>query len=237
MSTPAACALASSAASDWRLASAWSICARSSLAARLGRRRLVRRLLDDDAAADRRGEEHDAEPGEQELEVLLALVVRQGVKVPLVLLARGHLGEARLGLGLGARALDGGFLHGRELRLALLLLEDAPLALVFLGAEARFFFLLPATDLVDAALLLGARALLGLDLFLLLAALRVSQDLLDGDHHRRFLPFRHGALFSVKATDLLPPSQTLATPRQARLSCALHADERQRAHYGNGVED
>ena len=48
---------------------------------------------------------------EDQREALLVLVLAEGVQLPLVLLARGHLGEASLGLGLGARALDGGLLH------------------------------------------------------------------------------------------------------------------------------
>ncbi len=158
MATPAACALASWVASDWRLGLGL-VDLRAELVRRgRGRRGLVRLLLDDDAAADRRSEQDDAEPGEQELEVLLALVVRERVKVSLVLLARGHLGQAGLGLGLCASALDGGLLHGGELGLALLFLESPPLAVVFLGAEAGLFLLLLSTEVVDPALLLGACA-------------------------------------------------------------------------------
>src|ERR1019366_1722407 len=179
--------------------------------ARDGRRGLVHRVLDDDAAADRGDEEHDAEPGEQELQVLLALVVSERVQVPLVLLAGVHLGEAGLGLGLGACALDGRVLHGRDLGVALLFFEGAALPLVFFRADARLLFFLPSPELVEPALLFGARALFEFDFLLLLATLRIAQNLLDGDHHRRFLPFRHGALFRVKATDLFARSQTLTS--------------------------
>jgi hypothetical protein len=54
-----------------------------------------------------------------------------------VLLARGHLGEASLRLRVHAGALDRRFLQGVDLRLAPLLLEGAPLALLFLSSRAR----------------------------------------------------------------------------------------------------
>src|SRR5271166_5124386 len=113
-----------------------------------------------------------------------------------MLLPRGHLGEASRRLGFQASPLDRALLYGLELGLALLLLERTPLPVGFLRLEARLLLLLLSANVVEAALLFFASALLGLDLLLLLATLRIAQNVLDGGHHRRFLPFRHVALSS-----------------------------------------
>src|ERR1019366_6319989 len=125
----------------------------------------------------------------------LVLVLPEGMELALVLLAGGQLGHAGLRLGLGAGALDVRLLPGLDLGLSSLLLVGAALPVVVFGAEAGLLLVLALPSVVEPALLFLARAGLGLDLLLFLAILRVAQDLLDGDHHRGFLPFRHGALF------------------------------------------
>ena len=157
----------------------------------LGGLLLIDRLLDGDAAADCDRYDEQAEPDQRELEPLLVLVLRERLELPFVILSGGHLGEAGLRLGLHAGAMDGGLLHRRQFGLALLLLEGAAVALVFLGSHARGLFLLPAAHVVDAALLFFPCPPLGLGFFFFLPALRVAQDLLDRDHHRGFLPFTH----------------------------------------------
>ena len=110
-------------------------------------------------------------------------------------------------------ALDGGLLQRGQLGLPALLFEGAVLLGLFLGAQPGLFFLLPPALLVDPTLLRRACTLLGLDLFLLLATLRVSQDLLDRDHHRGFLPLRHAGVFHVLPLGLAHERGTVATAR------------------------
>lgn len=161
----------------------------------LGGGRLVGGILDHHAATDGESEDQNSQPHEKQLKPLLRLVLTERVQLLLVSLARGELGQPGLGFSLHLGALQRGLLERLELGLTLLFLERFALSVGLLGTEPLLFFFLPAALFVGAALFFLARTSLRVDFLLLLAVLRVAQNLLNGDHYRRFLPFRHVATF------------------------------------------
>ena len=159
--------------------------------ARVGRAGLVHVVLDEDAPADGAGEEENAERDGDHRQSLLVLVLAQDTQLPLVVLPRRHLRETRLRFGLHTSALDRGFLQPGDLRLPSLLFEGPALPIFLVRPHTRFLLVLLASQFAEASLLLVSRSAFRFDLLLFLAILRIAQDLLNGDHHRGFLPFRH----------------------------------------------
>ncbi len=155
-------------------------------------------LRDDHAAADRKREKEHPGACEAQLKAFSRLIVFERMKLPLVLLPGRLLGKPSGRFRFEPGALNGRLLDSLELGLAPLLFESAALTLFFVRLKTGLLLLLLSTDIVEASLLVRTCTLLGFDLFLLLATLRITQNVLDGGHHRRFLPFRHGALSSFR---------------------------------------